>query len=87
MDTEVSSVDSKTNGATSRPLPAENTDDVVIDCQINELYYGTLQGGSRHADSDQEKLDHRVHRAFGMRQEHGVALPQSHERSGPRLSL
>ena len=43
MDTEVSSVDSKTNGATSRPLPAENTDDVVIDCKINELYYGTFK--------------------------------------------
>ena len=43
MDTEVSSVDSKTNGTTRRPLPAENTDDVVIDCKINELYYGTFK--------------------------------------------
>ena len=43
MDTEVSRVDSKTNGTTSRPVPAEKTDDVVIDCKINELYYGTFK--------------------------------------------
>ena len=43
MDTEVSRVDSKTNGTTSRPLPAEKTDDVVIDCKIKELYYGTFK--------------------------------------------
>ena len=38
-----------------------------------------LQSGSRHRDSDQEKLHHRVHRTFRMRQEHGVALPESDE--------
>ena len=43
MDTEVSSVVSKTNGAINRPLPAESTDDVVIDCNINLLYYGTFK--------------------------------------------
>ena len=43
MDTEVSRVDSKINGTTSRPLPAEKTDDVVIDCKIKELYYGTFK--------------------------------------------
>ena len=29
--------------AASRPLPVESKDDVVIDCNINELYYGTFK--------------------------------------------
>ena len=29
--------------AASRPLPVEGKDDVVIDCNINELYYGTFK--------------------------------------------
>ena len=41
--TMVSSVDSKATRAASRPLPADGKDDVVIDCQINELYYGTFK--------------------------------------------
>ena len=46
-----------------------------------------FQGGARHRHSDQEECDHRLHRPVRLRQEHGAALPQSHERPGARLPL
>ena len=46
-----------------------------------------LQGGPRHGHSDQEELDHGLHRTVGLRQEHRAALPESHERPRARLPL
>ena len=44
MDTQtIPSADPKPARAASRPLPVESKEDVVIDCNINELYYGTFK--------------------------------------------
>jgi phosphate transport system ATP-binding protein len=44
MDTQtIHSADPKPARAASRPLRVESKDDVVIDCNINELYYGTFK--------------------------------------------
>ena len=51
------------------------------------LYYGDFKARARHPDPDQEGDDHRVHRPVGLRQEHGAALHQPHERPGARLPL
>ena len=51
------------------------TSDVVIDCHIKELYYGTFKAVRDTADPDQEERDHRLHRPVRLRQEHGAALP------------
>ena len=44
MDTQtIPSADPKPVRAAGRPLPVETKDDVVIDCKIDELYYGTFK--------------------------------------------
>jgi len=44
MDTQtIPSADPKPARATGRPSPAQDKDDVVINCKIDELYYGTFK--------------------------------------------
>ena len=62
-------------------------DDVVIDCQIKDLHYGSFKAVRDTHDPDQEEHDHRLHRPVRLRQEHRAALPQPHERPGARLPL
>ncbi len=61
--------------------------DTLIDCKINELYYGDFKA-VRDVDIAIKKG---TITAFigpsGLRQEHGAALPQPHERPGARLPL
>ena len=44
-----------------------------------------LPGRPRQPRADREGQDHRLHRPVGLRQEHGAAQPQPHERPDPRL--
>ena len=44
MDTQtIPSADPKPARAAGRPAHAQDKDDVVIDCKIDELYYGTFK--------------------------------------------
>ena len=78
------------------PLPDSNSQtgalsahnpDVVVDCNIRELYYGNFKAVRDTVIPMQEARHHGIHRALGLRQEHGAALHQPHERSGARLPL
>ena len=46
-----------------------------------------VQGRARRRRPDREGHHHGVHRPVGLRQEHGAALPEPHERPGARLPL
>ena len=57
-----------------------NGGEVAIDCNIEQdLLRHFLAVRDSHVP-DREGQDHRLHRALGLRQEHGAALPQPHER-------
>jgi len=44
MDTQtIPSTDPKPVRSTARPVPVQDKDEVVIDCKIDELYYGTFK--------------------------------------------
>ena len=64
----------------------ENGAEVIIDCKVEELYYGTFQSSPRHAHSDHERIDHGFHRPFRLRQEYGAPFAKPDERFDSRFS-
>ena len=68
-----------------RRSPDDHAEAVFEPDDVLEVFYGDVpRGARRHARRSTQNRDHRVHRPVGLRQDHGAALPQPHERPHPR---
>ncbi len=65
--------------------PRDAAPDIAINCKIDTLYYGDFLAVRDSQVPIEAGQDHRLHRPFGLRQEHGAAQPEPDERPDPRL--
>ena len=64
-----------TNGSANGAQDEALRNGTLIDCNIDELHYGKFKAVRDVALKVRRGHHHRLHRSFGMRQEHGAALP------------